>query len=61
MGQAEPSEDGGNDISVADCRAQLARILGSPDFDATDREHRFLNHVVEETLSGRGDRIKAYS
>jgi TolB-like protein/Tfp pilus assembly protein PilF len=35
--------------------------LNSADFEATDREHRFLSHVVEETLSGRGDRIKAYS
>ena len=44
-----------------DCRAQLALILSSADFDATGREHRFLSHVVEETLSGRADRIKAYS
>ena len=43
------------------CRAQLSRILNSEDFDATSREHRFLSHVVEETLAGRGDRIKAYS
>ena len=33
----------------------------SADFDATGREHRFLSYVVEETLAGRGDRIKAYS
>ncbi|MGI6853041.1 hypothetical protein [Mesorhizobium sp. 1B3] len=46
---------------MEDCRAQLARILSSPDFDATDREHRFLGYVVEEALSGRGSRIKAYS
>lgn len=60
MSQAE-SAGGENDVSAADCRGQLARILGSADFDATDREHRFLSHVVDETLSGRGDRIKAYS
>ena len=44
-----------------DCKQELDRILGSPDFDATDRERRFLAYVVEETLAGRGDRIKAYS
>lgn len=43
------------------CRAQLARILASPDFDATDRDRRFLSHVVEESLAGRADRIKAYT
>ncbi|MBB6412765.1 hypothetical protein [Mesorhizobium sangaii] len=43
------------------CRAQLGLILDSADFDATSRERRFLSHVVEEALSGRGDRIKAYS
>lgn len=48
-------------MPAQDCRDQLARILSSADFDATDRERRFLGHVVEETLAGRGDRIKAYS
>lgn len=42
-------------------RDALARILASPDFDATDRIRRFLSYVVEETLSGRPERIKAYS
>lgn len=44
-----------------ECRAQLNRILSSPDFESTDREHRFLAYIVEETLAGRGGRIKAYS
>lgn len=42
-------------------RAELARIIGSPDFDASDRNRRFLAYVVEETLAGRSDRIKAYA
>ncbi|BCH25666.1 adenylate cyclase [Mesorhizobium sp. L-8-3] len=42
-------------------RDALARILESPDFDATDRIRRFLSYVVDETLKGRPDRIKAYS
>lgn len=42
-------------------RELLDRILASPDFDASERNRHFLRHVVEETLAGRGDRIKAYS
>lgn len=61
MGRAEPAEDEGGSVSAAHCRAQLERILDSNDFDATERAHRFLRYVVDETLSGRGDRIKAYS
>lgn len=61
VGQAESSAGDEGDVSAADCRAQLARILDSQDFDATDRAHRFLRYVVEEALSGRSDRIKAYS
>ncbi|RNJ46275.1 MULTISPECIES: hypothetical protein [Mesorhizobium] len=52
---------GEHPLGVEDCRAQLSLILNSADFDATGREHRFLGYVVEEALSGRGDRIKAYS
>ncbi|PBC18639.1 hypothetical protein FJV83_28690 [Mesorhizobium sp. WSM4307] len=48
-------------LPAESCRAQLGLILGSADFDATGREHRFLSYVVEEALSGRGDRIKAYT
>lgn len=42
-------------------REALNRILVSTDFDATDRIRRFLSYVVEETLSGRRERIKAYN
>lgn len=61
MGQREPWESGPSEVSAADCRAQLTRILDSAEFDTTDRGRRFLRYVVEETLAGRGDRIKAYS
>jgi hypothetical protein len=40
------------------CREQLARILASQAI--SDRGGRFLSYVVEETLAGRSDRIKAY-
>lgn len=43
------------------CRGQLARIRRCAAFDATDRERRLLEYVVEETLSDRSNRIKAYT
>lgn len=42
-------------------RAELCRVLGSPGFDASERNRRFLSYVVEETLAGRGERLKAYN
>ncbi len=42
-------------------RAELKRILDSPDFVGTQRSKDFLRFVVEETLAGRGDMIKAYT
>jgi adenylate cyclase len=45
----------------ADVRAQLRRILQSSEFDASERNRQFLTYVVEETLEGRADRIKAYN
>lgn len=46
---------------VGRIRAQLGRILSSEDFDASERNRRFLEYVVGETLAGRAVRIKAYS
>lgn len=42
-------------------RAELRRILESPRFDASERNRKFLTHVVEEALAGRTQRIKAYT
>lgn len=47
--------------SRAEVLAQLERIRLSAEFDAPDRDRKFLAYVIEETLAGRGDRIKAYS
>ena len=41
-------------------RAELRRIISSSAFEASDRNRRFLEYVVEETLAGRSDRIKGY-
>jgi adenylate cyclase len=45
-------------MNAAAVREQLERILGSPGFDASARNRRFLEYVVEETLAGRADRLK---
>ena len=42
-------------------RMAVGQIVASPDFAASDRARRFLRYVVEETLCGRADRIKAFS
>jgi len=41
--------------------AALRRILDSEGFAASDRHRQFLSYVVEETLSGRADRLKGYT
>lgn len=42
-------------------REELGRILASGDFEASDRNRKFLSYVVEEALNGRAERIKAYN
>lgn len=42
-------------------RQQLERILASSEFIGSDRTRRFLRFVVEQTLAGRADRVKAFS
>jgi TolB-like protein/tetratricopeptide (TPR) repeat protein len=42
-------------------REQLARILDSAPFQQSRRRQRFLEYIVNETLAGRGERLKGYS
>jgi adenylate cyclase len=42
-------------------RAQLERILGHREFQATDRMRDFLRFVVEETLAGRAHQLKGFT
>ncbi len=49
------------DADVAGIRQALHAILASADFAASGRARRFLEYVVEETLGGRANRIKAFS
>ena len=42
-------------------REQLDRILKSGPFLQSRRRQRFLDYIVDETLAGRGERLKAYN
>jgi adenylate cyclase len=42
-------------------RDELHRVLSSSNFTTSDRNRRFLEYVIEETLAGRGARLKAYN
>jgi TolB-like protein len=48
-------------VQESDVRATLARILRSKSFSRTKRVGQFLSFVVEETLAGRGGRLKAFT
>lgn len=39
-------------------RQQLGRILNSAPFQQSRRRQRFLEYIVNETLAGRGERLK---
>lgn len=45
----------------AEIRAALERVVASSHLSKSPQLANFLRFVVEETLAGRGDRIKAYS
>ena len=42
-------------------REQLDRIINSGPFHQSQRRQRFLEYLVNETLAGRGERLKAYN
>jgi adenylate cyclase len=44
-----------------ECKDALERILASRVFEQAGRASEFLRFVVEETLAGRGDRLKGYT
>jgi adenylate cyclase len=51
----------GSEPAAAEVRQQLERVLSHRDFEASDRLHAFLRFIVEQTLAGRGHRLKAYT
>ena len=42
-------------------REQLVRIINSGPFHQSRRRQRFLEYIVNETLAGRGERLKGYN
>ncbi len=48
-------------LSEAAVLEQLERIASSADLRVSERGRNFLRYVIEETLAGRAERIKAYS
>lgn len=51
----------GSPPSADDVHAELERLCASPELDVPARARKFLRYIVEETLAGRADRIKAYT
>ncbi|MBB3545249.1 MULTISPECIES: hypothetical protein [unclassified Rhizobium] len=47
--------------SDLDIQVQLERILASGDLQLPERGRRFLRYIVEETLAGRAQYLKAYT
>jgi Tol biopolymer transport system component len=50
----------GSDPSPASVRAQVERVVASPQFANSPKLTRFLQLIVQEALSGRSDQIKEY-
>ena len=51
----------GDSPSAKEVLGYLHELLQQSAFSASERNRRFLSYVVEETLEGRADRIKAYN
>lgn len=47
--------------TAEEVRSYLRELLGRDQFNASERNRRFLSYVVQETLEGRAERIKAYN
>ena len=61
MPTGEPNGTTAAQPSAAQVKAELARVLASRVFAQAARATEFLRFVVEETLAGRGDRLKGYT
>ena len=55
--KSDPAEDRepSGDPPADEIKAQMRRILSSPEFAQSHRLQKFLTFVVEETLAGRAD------
>ena len=52
---------GSEACSPEEIRAELRRVSNAPTFETSERNRRFLEYVVDETLAGRADRLKGYN
>src|SRR5690242_14253453 len=59
MGTRSSTFEPGKDVE-SKAAPQLERILASKAFRQADRLKRFLTFVVEETVAGRGERLKEF-
>jgi len=48
-------------VSAGEVRSELARLLGSDEFRATDRSKEMLRFLVEEVLGGNSNQIKGHT
>jgi len=58
---ATDTTPGGDVPSAPEVSAQLEKILASRCFEQAQRASRFLRYAVEQTLAGRGERLKGYA
>lgn len=49
------------DVSEADARAELDRLLSDPRFHATDRAKKVLRYIAEAFFAGETEGVKAYA
>ncbi|MBU3664767.1 MAG: hypothetical protein FGM15_02645 [Chthoniobacterales bacterium] len=59
-GAADTAPIAGHGFTTNEVKAELDRIVGSPDFRASPRNRRFLEFVVLRTLTQPDSRISAY-
>src|SRR5262245_865391 len=58
QGRVQPSA--GAAPAAVEVRAHTARLLASNDFPGSTRRRKLLEYIVDQTLAGRGERLKAY-
>lgn len=54
-------ESGPDSSAMAAVRAETARLLSAPQFVSAPVMRRLLSYLVDQTLAGNGDRLKAYT
>lgn len=58
---ASPSARSWTESETSRIQEALARVLASAPFAQSERQRRFLQYIVTETLAGRGDKLKGYA